>query len=224
MAAPLSNLNGASQIHATPPNLRKDLKPCKRSLRVCVSSSDKNREAKSPTLQVSRRASLGIAMTALLQQLGVGSSLAEEEDNGLWLTGPLPVPTVTNNIANKETGTRSFLRNGIYMANIGPKMSAYRLKHYAFDLLALGDLVGKDAWSYLRKYLCLKSTVMYYDFDKVISAAEDEQKQPLTDLANRLFDSVEKLEEAVEKRSDSMTQSCYADAEAILKEVMTRMA
>lgn len=96
-------------------------------------------------------------------------------------------------IANKETGTRSFLRNGIYMANIGPQMSAYRLKHYAFDLLALGDLIGQDAWSYLMKYLCLRSTVMYYDFDKVISAAPEEQKQPLTDLAIRLFDSVEKV-------------------------------
>ncbi|RRT62466.1 hypothetical protein GW17_00038984 [Ensete ventricosum] len=129
-------------------------------------------------------------------------------------------------------------------------MSAYRLKHYAFDLLALGDLIGQDAWSYLRKYLCLRSTVMYYDFDKVISAAPEEQKQPLTDLAIRLFDSVEKvtrlhlhhpcralehtvivvsivsiqLEEAAKQRSDTMTQACYADTEAVLKEVMIRMA
>jgi len=79
------------------------------------------------------------------------------------------------------------------MANIGPQGSAFRLKHYAFDLLALGDLMGQDAWSYMRKYLCLKSTFMYYDFDKVISAAPDDQKQPLLQLANRLFDSVEKV-------------------------------
>lgn len=166
---------------------------------------------------------MSIAMASLLQQLGIGSSQAEE-GNGLWLTGPLPVPAVTSEIANKETGTRSFLRNGIYMANIGPQMSAYRLKHYAFDLLALGDLIGQDAWSYLMKYLCLRSTVMYYDFDKVISAAPEEQKQPLTDLAIRLFDSVEKLEEAAKKQSDTMTQACYADTEAILKEVIIRMA
>lgn len=79
------------------------------------------------------------------------------------------------------------------MANIGVHGSKLRLKHYAFDLLALEDLLGQNAWNYVRKYLCLKSTVMYYDFDKVISAAPDDQKQPLLQLANQLFDNVEKV-------------------------------
>ncbi|MQM09792.1 hypothetical protein Taro_042670 [Colocasia esculenta] len=246
-----------------------------------------------------RRAVLGLATAAVFPQVGVGRLLAEgEEGNGWWLTGPLPVPSVTNNtkgknkwlhrpclagpsfklggirastmsfgnfsaptkmelspnppmtdeikppfhflihlsihkyvkqwhvaeIANSETGTRSFLRKGIFMANIGVDGSAYRLKQYAFDLLALEDMVGQDTWSYMRKYLCLKSTVMYYDFDKVITAAAAEQKQPLTDLANRLFDNVEKLEEAVKKQSLPLTESSYADTKAVLQDVMTRMA
>ncbi|XP_068667984.1 photosynthetic NDH subunit of lumenal location 3, chloroplastic [Aristolochia californica] len=181
------------------------------------------RNKNSISVKTTRRAAIGFGFAALSGQLVTGIAWAAE-DNGFWYTGPIPIPRISNKIANEETGTRSFVRPGIYMANIGPQGSQYRLRKYAFDLLGLGDLIGKDAWSYMRKYLRLKSTFMYYDFDIVISAAPAEEKQPLTDLANRLFDTVEKLEDAVKNRKESEIISYYEDTTNLLKEVMTRMA
>ncbi|KAF3325353.1 psbQ-like protein 2 [Carex littledalei] len=174
-------------------------------------------------LLVSRRVCFGIGVIALFPQLQTGPARAE--DNGWWITGPLPIPTVTSKITNEETGTRSFLQNGIYMAKILPEGSAYRLRQCAFDLLAMKDLIYQgDVWPHIRRYLCLKSTFMYYDFDIVISAANDEEKPPLTNLANRLFDNAELLLEAVVKKDEPLTKSIYADTEVILQEVMAKMA
>ena len=152
----------------------------------------------------------------------------EPANNGWWLTEfPLPVPKIRNKeINNGESGTRSFVKNGIYMADIGPSFAAhaYRIRSSAFDLLALEDLLGKEASNYVNKYLRLKATFIYYDFDKLITAADPDARPPLLGLANRLFDSFERLQAAVTTKDDADIGSCYADTKLILQEVMTRMA
>uniref|UniRef100_A0A0A8YFT5 Oxygen evolving enhancer 3 (PsbQ) family protein n=1 Tax=Arundo donax TaxID=35708 RepID=A0A0A8YFT5_ARUDO len=63
---------------------------------------------------------------------------------------------------------------------------------------------------------------MYYDFDKLITAAHD--KQPFIHLANRLFDSFENLQQAVTAKDDPKISQRYADTKLILQELMARMA
>ncbi|KAG8386196.1 hypothetical protein BUALT_Bualt03G0123800 [Buddleja alternifolia] len=217
--ATTANLNGIFEALPAIPKLLGANKTRKASTITCFLDKKKDNNP----VQATRRLAIGLASIALFGNATIGNSLAE--DNGFWLTTPLPVPYAKNKINNEETGTRSFLKKGIYIANIGTKGRMHRLKKYAFDLIAMGDLIAqRDAWNYVRRYLRLKSTFMYFDFDEVISAAPVDDKKSLTDLANRLFDSVEKLEVAVRKQSIPQTDSCYQATTSILEEVMTRMA
>ncbi|GAB4849602.1 hypothetical protein Ancab_004397 [Ancistrocladus abbreviatus] len=221
--ARLANLYGvAENLSPAIPKIP-DTPTARRRARIIQCVGKKSDESQEHQPRTTRRIAIGLTCSvAVLGQLSGVASLAE--DNGLWITGPIPVPPVYNKIANEETGTRSFLKKGLYMANIGVKGSAYRLRKYAFDLLALGDMIGQDMWPYIRRYLRLKSTFMYYDFDKVISAAPVDDKQPLTDLANRLFNSFEQLLTAVKEHDMPKTKSSYADTTILLQEVMDQMA
>nr|GEU31965.1 photosynthetic NDH subunit of lumenal location 3, chloroplastic [Tanacetum cinerariifolium] len=219
--APTANLN---QIFSTFPVISKlsgDPKP-RPDVSAARLQGNKMDESQDNPIKPTRRVALGLGTIGLFANSNVAVSLAD--DNGFWLNGLIPIPRVSNMINNVETGTRSFLKTGVYIADIGTKGRQFRLKKYAFDLLALGDLIGKDAWNYVRKYLRLKSTFMYFDFDKVITAATPDDKPPLLDLANRLFNTVEKLEDAVKQQDLPQTELLYKDTTVILQEVMTRMA
>ncbi|XP_022735392.1 photosynthetic NDH subunit of lumenal location 3, chloroplastic-like [Durio zibethinus] len=219
--AHLANLNGTCETLPSIPKLPSIQKTWKTS-KVTGILGKKTENFQEQPLQSTRRVALVLASIALVGTCSNSVSLAE--DNGYWITDLLPVPSVENNIANEKTGTRSFVKKGLYVANLNTKNRMYRLKKYAFDLLAMADLIGPDTPNYVKKYLRLKSTVMYYDFDKIISASSADDEQTLTALANRLFDSFDKLEDAAKMKNLPRTESCYEDTKVILQEVMDRMA
>nr|XP_018461471.1 PREDICTED: photosynthetic NDH subunit of lumenal location 3, chloroplastic-like [Raphanus sativus] len=122
--------------------------------------------------QLTRRMALGFAVSiSLTGAFGQSNVSLAQDNNGFWIDGPLPTPPIYNNIVNEQTGTRTFLKKGVYVADIGAKGRTYRVKKYAFDLLAMEDLIGPDTLNYVKKYLRLKSTFLFYDFDNLISVA-----------------------------------------------------
>ncbi|KAJ8747505.1 hypothetical protein K2173_009242 [Erythroxylum novogranatense] len=220
--AHLTILNNVPETFQVMPKLT-HLRNTRKRAQIIGSLGNRSEDIQGHVSLPTRRLVLGLASVALFGGSFHGVSLAE--DNGLWLDYPLPVPSVENMLANQTTGTRSFLKVGLFMPDIGVKGSMYRLKKYAFDLLAMEDLVGPDTLNYVRKYLRLKCTCMYYDFDKVISAASVSDKQPLIDLATRFFDIIEKLEDAAKRKNFAQTESYYyQETKPLLYEVMDRFA
>ncbi|KAI8538435.1 hypothetical protein RHMOL_Rhmol09G0103200 [Rhododendron molle] len=113
------------------------------------------------------------------------------------------------------------------MLDVEFKGSVYRIRKCAFDLLAIGDdlMDDDDSWDLVGRDLRLKSTFLYCDFRKMISSATQDQKKGLTKLANKLFCSIEELDEAMKIRSITLTHDRYRYTEAagILHEVMELM-
>ncbi|CAL5200766.1 unnamed protein product [Lathyrus oleraceus] len=222
--APLTNLHGVSKI-LTPitcllPNAQKTLRKGQVVVGFLGSKTEKLTECDS-IHSTRRTAAISFVSLVLTWQFNEKISLAK--DNGFWIDGPIPEPTVTNNITNEKTGTRSFIKKKLFMANIGVKGSVFRIKKSSFDLLAMADLIAQDTLNYVRRYLRIKSTFIYFDFDKVISAVPVDEKQQLTDMANKLFDNFEKLEEASRNKNLAETQACYKETEVMLKDVMDKM-
>ncbi|KAF7133529.1 hypothetical protein RHSIM_Rhsim09G0077600 [Rhododendron simsii] len=113
----------------------------------------------------------------------------------------------------------------VKMMDVEFKGSMYRIRKCVFDLLEIGDdlMDDDDSWDLVGRDLRLKSTFLYRDFRKVISSAPEDQKKCLTELANKLFCSIEELDEAVKIRSITLTHDRYTEATGILHEVMELM-
>ncbi|KAK6936494.1 Oxygen-evolving enhancer protein 3 [Dillenia turbinata] len=103
------------------------------------------------------------------------------------------------------------------------KGSTFRLKKCACDLLSIqDDLMDDDdaSWDYIGSNLHLKSTLMYCDFNRVITKVSEDQKKILTEVANKLFGTIEELDEAVKVRSISLAQDRCNEVALVLLEVV----
>lgn len=72
---------------------------------------------------------------------------------------------------------------------------ANRIRRCACELMSIGDdlMDDNESWDFVGKDLQLKATFLYCDFNQVISGAPEDKKRPLTELADRLFYSIEEV-------------------------------
>ncbi|XAR53199.1 hypothetical protein NMG60_11021652 [Bertholletia excelsa] len=102
------------------------------------------------------------------------------------------------------------------------KGSAHRIRKCAIELLAIGsDLMDDDdSWDLIGKHLQLKSAFLYCDFNKMISKAPQHQQKALTQLANKLFCSIEELDHATKEGNIPLTHDRYNEVAVVIQEVM----
>ena len=92
--ARLANLNGVSETLPAFPKLPSFQRTQKRTL-ILGFHTNKSQEFQDQPLKITRRLAIGLASIAIFGNTGTGNvSLAE--DNGLWLTGPIPIPPIYN--------------------------------------------------------------------------------------------------------------------------------
>ncbi|GAV91618.1 PsbQ domain-containing protein [Cephalotus follicularis] len=112
------------------------------------------------------------------------------------------------------------------MVDVELKVTVCRVKKCAYDFLSIdSDLMDDDeeSWNLMGRDICLKSTFLYCDCNRMISQSPKDQKEALTVLANKLFCSIEELDHAVKIRNIALTQDRYNEAAIILQELMAIM-
>ena len=95
--AQLANLHGASETLPSIFRLQGDLRRTRKRVTIIGFLSKKTEQIQDQPFQATRRsAAIGLASIAIFGNSGIGTALAEDNGNGWWLDGPLPVPTITN--------------------------------------------------------------------------------------------------------------------------------
>ncbi|KAF3784237.1 Photosynthetic NDH subunit of lumenal location 3 [Nymphaea thermarum] len=106
------------------------------------------------------------------------------------------------------------------MSSMEAKGSISRIRKCIRHLLTFGDQIDGESWEFVAEDLRLRSTFLFCDFNRFIAASPEDQKQPLTELANKLFHCMEEMDEAVKCRSVELARACYNDATSVLQDIL----
>ncbi|CAN6452087.1 unnamed protein product [Victoria cruziana] len=143
--------------------------------------------------QRSRRALLGLLAAGVTAGSFAKSALAEAKNIKV---GPPPPPS------GGLTGTKNSdvprdlllpLKERFYLQPLTPVEAASRAKDSAKDIVGVKSFIDKKAWPYVMNDLRLKATYLRYDLNTIIAAKPKDEKQPLKELAGKLFSTIDNV-------------------------------
>ncbi|CAI0407055.1 unnamed protein product [Linum tenue] len=140
--------------------------------------------------ETSRRSMMGLVAVGLASGSFVQAVLAEA--NSIKI-GPPPAPSGglpgTLN-ADEARDVDLPLKERFYLQPQTPAEAAARVKVSANEIVNVKSFIDKKAWPYVMNDLRLRASYLRYDLKTVIASKPKPEKQALTDLTGKLFQSI----------------------------------
>ncbi|KAM2481609.1 hypothetical protein PS1_005098 [Malus domestica] len=173
--------------------------------------------------ETSRRAVLGLVAVGLASGSFVQAVLAEAKPIKI---GPPPPPSggLPGTLNSDEARDLDLpLKERFFLQPLTPAQAAARAKESAKEIVAVKEFIDKKAWPYVQNDLRLRSSYLRYDLKTVISAKPKLEKEPLKELAGKLFKDIDGLDHAAKIKSTPEAEKYYAATVSSLNDVLAKL-
>ncbi|KAI3856975.1 hypothetical protein MKX03_019035 [Papaver bracteatum] len=188
------------------------------SFTVKAQSSDNEAVAQS-----SRRAVLGLVATGLVSGSFIQRVLAEARPIKVG-SPPKPSGGLPGTLNSDQARDLDLpLKERFFLQPLSPTEAAQRAKEAAKEILNVKSNIDKKAWPYVQNDLRSQAGYLRYDLKTIISSKSKEEKASLTELTNKLFTSLDNLDNAAKIKSSEAAAKSYADAVVTLNDVIAKL-
>ncbi|EPS69028.1 hypothetical protein M569_05739 [Genlisea aurea] len=177
----------------------------------------------SPECETGRRAMLGLVASGIASGSFVRAVLADAKSISV---GPPPPPSGGLPGTKNSDEARDLelpLKNRFYLQPLPPALAAARAKESAQEIIKVKQQIDKKAWPYVQNDLRLRASYLRFDLNTVISAKPKEEKQPLKDLTDKLFATIDSLDHAAKIKSSPEAEKYYAETVTKLNDVLAKL-
>lgn len=115
------------------------------------------------------------------------------------------------------------LNQRFYLQPLPPAEAAARAKESAKEILNVKSQIDKKAWPYVQNDLRLRAEYLRYDLNTVLASKPKEEKKPLKQLYDKLFQTISQLDYAAKTKDSPKAEKYYAETVAALNDVLSKL-